>query len=67
MSAQTDEINLILFSVVKDYAIRLAFADSVLDVAPKMRLGWDSRLQPVSGLVVGPFLSQGIPGNFRFT
>jgi len=64
--AQADKVNLILFSVVENLAIGLAFADRVFDVAPKMGVSWDSLLQPMSGLVVGSFPPHGYQAVFCF-
>ena len=66
MRSQADKINLVLLGVIKYFAIRLAFANRMFDVAPEMRFRGYGLLQAVRGLVIGPFSSQGIPGNLRF-
>src|SRR5438034_4454449 len=66
MCSKTNEIDLILFSVIEYFSISLALADSVLDVAPKMRFRRNRFLQTMRCLVIGSFPPQWIPGDLRF-
>src|SRR5437773_11060605 len=66
MRAQANEINLVLFRVIEDFAIRLTLADGVFDVAPKMRFRRNRFLQTMRCLVISSFPPQWIPRDLRF-
>jgi hypothetical protein len=66
MCPQADEINVVLFRVIKYFAVRLALADDVLDVAPKMPLFRNGSLQTVRCFVIGSFPAEWVPGDFGF-
>jgi len=53
MCPQADKINVVLFSVVKYFSIRLALADNVLYVAPTIRLSGNCSVQAVRCFVIG--------------
>ena len=65
MRAEADEIDVVLFRVAQNFAVWLAFSNSVLDVAPQVGFGRHGFLQTMRSLVIIPFPAQRVPGNFR--
>jgi hypothetical protein len=66
VSSQAYEIDLVLFRVTEYFAIRLAFAHSVLNVAPKMSLRRNGFLQAMRSLVISVLPSERRPRNLGF-
>ena len=65
MRSEADQVDLISFCVGQNFSIRLALADGMLNLTPKMSFCGYRLLQLSRGFVIGAFLAKWIPGNLR--